>query len=335
MTAIPPQMTGTPPIAVDPLTDVLRLVHVASALFLHGQFSAPWGLLSPPRDALVQVLQPGARHLVLFHVVVEGRCHFGLESGETATADAGEVAMIPYATCHHMGFPAQADLVPIVQLLPPPPWSSMPVLRHGGGGSATRVLCGYLRCEELLFNPLLKALPPLIHLRPSQAAADWLRVSVRYAIDEAEQETPGARHLIERLPEVLFVDCLRQYAQTLPPQQTGWLAALRDPIVGRALALLHERPAHPWTIEELARRAATSRSVLGERFRDLLDASPMHYLMQWRMQLAARALATSELPVSVVADRVGYESEAAFSRAFKRSLGRAPSLWKEEHLPRR
>jgi AraC family transcriptional regulator, alkane utilization regulator len=325
MTEPLPRMTGTPALAVDPLTDVLRLVHVASAVFMHGHFSAPWALLSPPRDDLVQVLQPGARNLVLFHVVVDGHCHVQLDTGDSALARAGEVALLPYAHRHRMGNPGDADPVPVVELLPPPPWASAPVLRHGGGGDGTRILCGYLRCEQLLFNPMLQALPPLIHLRLSSAAADWLRASVRY-IDERAQD--GATHLIERLPEVMLVDCLRQYAQALPPQQTGWLAALRDPVVGRALALLHERPAHDWSVDELARCAATSRSVLGERFRALLKVSPMHYLTQWRMQLAAQTLDSQAVPVSVLAERVGYQSEAAFSRAFKRCLGCAPSEWR-------
>jgi len=328
-------MTETPPLVTVPpdlLAGVLRQVHVASALFLRGEFSAPWAVLSPPREDLIQLLQPGARHLVLFHIVVEGRCHFALEPGDDASAAAGEVVMLPYADRHSMAFPPHTPPVPIVELLPMPPWPTMPLLRHGGGGEGTRVLCGYLRCEELLFNPFLKALPPLIHLRPSPEAADWLRASVRYALGEVAQSKPGAQELLQRLPEVLLVDCLRQYAQSLPAQQTGFLAALRDPVAGRALALLHEDPSRAWSVEELARRAATSRSVLGERFRSLLDESPMHYLAHWRLQLAARALATGDVPVAAVAQRVGYESEAAFSRAFKRRLGVAPSDWRSNYL---
>jgi AraC-like DNA-binding protein len=324
MTETPPPMTALP----DLLAGVLRQVHVASALFLRGEFSAPWALLSPSRADLIQVLQPGAHNLVLFHIVVEGRCHFALEAGDTAYAEAGEVVLLPYADRHSMAYPPSTPTVPIAELLPPPPWPPMPLLRHGGGGHGTRVLCGYLRCEELLFNPVLKALPPLIHLRPSAGAAQWLQASVHYALGELAQRAPGAGELLQRLPEVLLIDCLRQYAQQLPAQQKGFLAALRDPVAGRALALLHESPAHAWTIDELARRAATSRTVLGERFHDLLGESPMHYLTQWRLQLAARELSAGDVPVAAVANRVGYGSEAAFSRAFKRLLGVAPSAWR-------
>jgi AraC-like DNA-binding protein len=224
--------------------------------------------------------------------------------------------------------------VPIVELLPPPPWPTMPRLRLDGGGAPTRVVCGYLRCEEPLFNPFLKALPPLIHLKPSSAAADWLQASLRYALDEAMRDSHGARPLLERLPEVLLIDCLRQYAASLSPRQTGWLAALRDPIVGRSLALLHAQPARRWSVDLLAREAASSRSVLGERFSTLLAESPMRYLTHWRLQLAAHELATTEAPVSVIAMRLGYESEAAFSRAFKRRLGRSPVAWRSESRSR-
>jgi AraC-like DNA-binding protein len=205
----------------------------------------------------------------------------------------------------------------------------MPVVRHGGGGAPTRILCGYLHCVDLLFNPLLRALPRLIHIRPgSQQAAEWRQSTLRYATEQARLGRGADRGLLARLPELVLVDCLRQYAQELPAGQGGWLSALRDPVLSRALVLLHARPAAAWTVDLLAQRAAVSRTVLADRFAQVLGVSPMRYLAQWRMQLAANLLRDEpQLGLAGVADRVGYESEAAFSRAFKRHLGIAPGSW--------
>jgi AraC-like DNA-binding protein len=274
----------------------------------------------------VAALCPGAERLVLFHVLLEGRCRVRLGSGEEALLSEGEAVVIPYGDQHEMGHPADARAVPIASLLPPLPWTSMAVLQHGGGGETTRVLCGYLECQDLLFHPLLKALPPLIHVRPATpAAAEWLRASARYTAAQAGKGgfTRG------RLPELLLVDCLRQYAEELPAARVGWLAAIRDPVVGRALALLHGGPAEPWTVESLARRAGVSRSVLGERFAALLGVPPMRYLMQWRLQLASHLLRSAPAALAEIAGRVGYESEAAFCRAFKREMGVPPAAWRE------
>ncbi len=312
------------------LSDVLGLLHLSSAVFFRGDFTSPWAFTSPGPDECAAVLARGARSVILFHVVLEGRCRVSLEGGASALAAPGETLVLPYSDRHVMGGPADAEPVPMISLLPPPPWLDMPFVRLGGGGERTRLLCGYLRCEDLLFHPLLEALPHLMHVRPpTAAAAEWLLASVRYAVDEAERGPPGATGLLSRLPELLFVDCLRQYAETLPPHQNGWLAALGDPVVGRALVLLHAEPRGQWTVERLAREAAASRSVLAERFTRMLGRSPMRYLAGWRVQLAAHLLRTTALGMGEIADRVGYASEAAFGRAFKRHLGAPPAAYRE------
>jgi transcriptional regulator GlxA family with amidase domain len=191
------------------------------------------------------------------------------------------------------------------------------------------VLCGYLACADLVFNPVLHALPRLIHLRSEPGpGAEWRRASLRYAMEAAAGAREKNTELLSRIPELVLVDCLRQYVQGLPAEQTGWLAALKDPVLARALMLLHAQPAQPWTVESLARGAAVSRSVLAERFNRTLGVAPMRYLMQWRLQLAADLLRTTQLGIVAVSARVGYESEAAFSRAFKRHLGVAPAVWR-------
>jgi AraC-like DNA-binding protein len=210
--------------------------------------------------------------------------------------------------------------------MPPMPWNDLPVIRHGGGGARTTMVCGYLACDDLLFNPFLKALPSVFRIRPPDGpAAEWTRASVQYALAGA---TPAAAR---RLFELIFVEMMRLYVESLSlsSEQSGWLAALADPVVGQALLQLHASPAEPWTVPELARRVATSRSVLDERFRRQLGRAPMKYLTEWRVQLATDLLRSSELGVAEVADRVGYESEASFNRAFRRLVGEPPARWRD------
>ena len=307
------------------IDEALRMVHLSSAIFLRGEFTAPWSLVSLGPREYSAVLCPEAERMVLFHVVLEGRCTVQMDSGEEAVLGPGEAVVVPYCDRHRMGHPGLTRPVPFGTLVPPLPWRAPPVVQHGGGGEPTRILCGYLNCSDLLFQPLLKALPRLIHVKPSTpSGADWLRATARYALEETTRWS-GIR---ARLPELLFVECMRQYVAALPGERTGWLAALRDPVVGGALALLHASPADDWTVARLARAAGVSRTVLGERFAALLGQPPMRYLLQWRLQLAAHLLRTTAETLPEIAARVGYESDAAFSRAFKRSVGEPPAAWR-------
>jgi AraC-like DNA-binding protein len=260
---------------------------------------------------------------------VQGGFTITLASGESADVRAGDAVVLPYCDVHTMGSPPDTQAVSIAELVPMPPWTEMPVVRIRGGGAPAQILCGYLHCTDLLFNPLLRTLPRLIVVRPgTEQAGQWRQATLRYAVDQGAHAVGGLPPLLARLPELVLVDCLRQYALELPPERTGWLAALRDPVLARALMLLHARPAEPWTVDSLAQKAAVSRSVLADRFAQTLDVSPMRYLTQWRMQLAADLLRTQPtLGIAEVAGRVGYESEAAFSRAFKRCFGAAPASW--------
>ena len=311
---------------LDLLSDVLRRMRLSSAIFLQGDFAAPWGFTSTDQATLAQVLAPGATRLVLLHLAVEGSFYIELSGGQSALVHAGDAVLLPYCDVHSMLFPSGTEPVPIVDLLPPPPWNELPVVCRGGGsGAPTRVLCGYLNCDDLLFSPVLQALPRLIHLRAKPGpAAQWREASLRYVVEHATDDA-----LLQRLPELVLADCLRQYAEGLPEAQTGWLAALRDPVLAKALTLLHAQPGHPWTVEALARRTAVSRSVLAERFAKKLGMAPMRYLAQWRLQVAADLLRGDSIGIAALAARVGYESEAAFSRAFKRHLGVSPAAWRE------
>jgi AraC-like DNA-binding protein len=321
----------------DVLADVLRRVHLSAALFLRGEFSAPWAFASNTPTALKAIFAPESARLVLFHVAVEGSFRIVVASGDSAVANPGDAVVLPYCDAHAMGYPDVAMPAPIESLVPPPPWKETPVIRYGGGGEATRILCGYLHCDDLLFHPLLSALPRLLHVRPTSGqAAQWREATVRYALDEAARSRPGSSDLFARLPELVFMDCLRQYVEALPASETGLLAALRDPIVAQTLVLIHAQPDADWTVPKLARSVAVSRSVLADRFHQSMGISPMRYLARWRIQLASELLRSTDLPISAVAARVGYESEAAFSRAFKRHANVSPAAWRERNksLPR-
>ena len=204
----------------------------------------------------------------------------------------------------------------------------------GSGVEQSRIVCCFLGCDETPFNPLLAALPRVMHLSGSgdQAKTGWLGTLLNIATSESGRTRAGGENVLARLSELVFVEAIRRYLETLPADQTGWLAGLRDPMVGRALAALHSDASKQWTVEGLARLAGLSRSVFAERFTAMVGHPPMQYLALWRMQLAARLLADGG-GVAAVAGAVGYESEAAFSRAFKKLVGQAPGTWRRQSGP--
>ena len=201
-------------------------------------------------------------------------------------------------------------------------------LRYGGGGDTTRLICGFLASDSVLSNPLLAALPRLFRIGMRGTDAAWLETSMRFAASEAALARAGGATVLGKLSELLFIEAVRRYTETLPANERGWLAGLRDRFVGRALSLMHARPAHPWTVDALGRQVGLSRSALAQRFTALLGQPPMQYLARWRLQLAARQLRGGDVPLAVVAEDVGYESEAAFNRAFKREFGVPPAAWR-------
>ena len=315
----------------DRLSAVLRRVRVSGAVFLRGEFTAPWAFASNNPAVLKQIFAPGSARLVLMHLAVEGPFRITLMNAETAVAQRGDAVVLPYADPHSMGHPDGAPQAPIESLLPAPPWNELPVIRHGGGGAPTRILCGYLHGDDLLFHPLLSALPRLMHVRPTSArAAQRREASARYLLDEAAHAGLGVGEVLTRLPELIFVDCLRQDIDGLPSSKTGLLAALHDSVVAQTLELIHAEPHAPWTVSTLARQVAVSRSILAERFSRAVGMSPMRYLACWRLQMASELLRNTLLGMSEVAARVGYASDAAFSRAFKRRFGAAPAVWRRQ-----
>ena len=340
MTQTPPPLTRAPELRAgngirDPfevVPQVLDLVRLTGAIFFRSDFRAPWAYTSPPTLELSGALPPGAGSLVMFHIVAEGHCWVALTDGVRHDLCPGDVVVMPYGDAHSFGSSEPAEPVSITTLLPPRPWTEFPHIEHGGDGERTQVVCGYLRGDAVLFDPVLRALPSLFVVRPPPGpAADWVTASAEYALQASLSQSPAPSLMRGRLPELLFTEVLRIHlAESADADLTGWLAALRDPVVGRALSLLHADPAHGWTVAELARAVTASRTVLVERFQQLLGRPPIRYLTEWRLNLASGLLRTTGLGVAEVGSRVGYQSEEAFSRAFKRALGKSPTGWRAE-----
>ena len=310
-----------------PLHRALERLRLEGAVFLRAEYTEGWALDGQGGPAFAGMLHPGAQRVILFHVVASGRCWLSLADGERHWASGGDVIVLPYGDEHTMGGVAPASSVPITAVLAPPPWEELPVIRHGQGGSRTEVVCGYLYSEDPLFDPGLRALPSVFVVRPPAGpAARWVEANIAYALEESS----GGRSEVvsRRLPELLLVEVLRLHLATAPAVERGWVAALRDPVLAPAMALLHAAPQRKWTVAELAAGAAVSRSVLDGRFRQVLGRSPIRYLTEWRMHVAQELLVTTELGLAAIARRVGYESEEAFSRAFKRTNRCSPSLWR-------
>jgi AraC-like DNA-binding protein len=304
--------------------DGLRL---EGAIFLRGEYTEAWAYESPTGEMMAGVLRPGRERLVYFHIVASGRCWVSVDGGEPHWAERGDVVVLPYGHQHRMGGADPATCVDVLQLMAPPPWTEFPVVRHGSGGERTDVICGYLDVDDPLFQPELAALPPIFVVRPTGAAAPWVESSLRYVL-EATEGGDGDSQVLTRLPAIVLAEVLRLHLPTTPAAGRGWMAALRDPVLAPALGELHRAPERKWTVADLAAAANVSRSVLDDRFRHLLGRSPIRYLTDWRMHVAEDLLATTDLGVQAIARRVGYDAEEAFSRAFKRAHGVAPSQWR-------
>jgi AraC-like DNA-binding protein len=319
---------------MDVLSEVLRVVTLRGAVFYNAEFSAPWGFRSPPSRKVAPFVSPEGAHVIIFHFLTDGRGVARLENGPRLELSAGDIVVFPHGDPHILenGSPRtmednEKELHRILS-------QGLKLARSGGGGEVTKFVCGYMACEPRLSRLVLSGLPPLfkINIR-DDAAGRWLESSIRFSVGEADGARPGGEAVLAKLSEVLFVETLRRYVAQWPEGRTGWLAGARDPEVGKALALMHGRPAHAWTLADLARQSGISRSVLAERFRHFMDQPPMTYLTGWRLQLGARILCSTRQSVAQVAAEVGYESEPAFNRAFKRAFGVPPARFREQARP--
>ena len=323
--------------STDALSDVLAAVHLSGSVFFDVTAKSPWVAEAPPAAQIANEITPGAQHAIEYHVVTRGSCWISLvgDTGfEPVRLAEGDIAVIPHGDAHVVssarGMRAEPDLEAYRR---PQDANALPfTLRTGGEGpSDTHLICGFFACDARPFNPLLDSLPRFIRFGrdSSQASHSLLDQFIRFATTEMGNNRAGRQSVLNRLSELLFVEVIRWHMDRLANSgNTGWLAGLRDPLIGRALTLLHARPAHAWTLEELASQAGASRSALADRFAHLVGCPPIQYLTQWRMQLAAKRLADRNAKISVIASEVGYEFEAAFSRAFKKFVGQSPGQWR-------
>jgi AraC-like DNA-binding protein len=314
---------------MDALSQTLRVVHLVGAVFLQARFTAPWCYQSPRADVAAPLLEPQAERVVVFHLITEGECVVEMDGEPPTRLVAGDIVLFPHGDAHRMGsepgLPPATGGVPLTEVLARRPGR----IAYGGGGAPTKLVCGYLACDDRLARMLLSGLPPLlrVNVRGSPSGL-WLEASVRYALVEARSPRAGGDGVLGKLAEVLFIEALRLTMHDPARPTAGWLAGVGDRVVGAALAALHERPSRAWTLDELARAAESSRSVLAERFQALVGQSPMQYLTQWRMLLATQMLRRSHAPLSRIAEDVGYQDDTAFSRAFRREFGTPPATWR-------
>jgi AraC-like DNA-binding protein len=317
---------------MDVLSDVLRVIRLKGSLFINAEFHEPWCVKAPSGADLAPVLSPTSERMWICHLIVEGRCWAQLPGDNAVALAAGDVVVVPHGDAHLLGsgmHHAPLAVRDAVDVKAP----SLTKLRYGGHGDATLVVCGWFGCERDIASPVMSALPRIfstsIRRRPS---GTWLENSIRYALGETTSGRAGADAVVDKLAEVLFVEALRGYVESLPERKTGWLAGLRDPLIGRSIALLHEKPTDAWTVASLAQAVHVSRTVLAERFVELVGTPPMQYLTQWRMTLAAHLLLSGHLSLTRIAEGIGYDSEAAFSRAFKREYGTPPGVWRRRNI---
>ena len=314
---------------MDALSDVLRAVRLTGAIFFDVHASEPWVAETPRGESIVGRIFPGADHLISYHVVTHGGCWASVVGEAPMRLSAGDVIVFPHGDPHSMSSAPGMRDAPRMEMYRRPHEEQLPFTITVGdsGADSARFVCGFLGCDARPFNPLLAALPRAIHV--SERAGGAIGAFVQFAVAEAKERRPGGECVLGHLSELMFVDVVRRYLETLPPDRTGWLAGLRDPFVGRALTALHRSADRDWTLEALARDVGLSRSALAERFTELVGQPPMQYLTNWRMQLAARHLLGGTDSIAAIAERVGYESEAAFSRAFKKVVGAPPSEWRK------
>lgn len=315
--------------AVDPLSDVLKTVRLTGATFFDICARGTWVAEQPEPGTILPKVLPGAAHLISYHVITEGRCFANIVGQEPIPLAAGEIIVFTRGNAHVMASaPGMRAEHPNSESMYEQGAAQQPFFANIGedGPVSTKLVCGFLACDARPFNPLLDNLPSVIKVAAgSGSESRWLSQFIHVATHETADKRAGGESVLAKLSELMFIEVIRRHLEDLPPAQIGWLAGLRDPFIGKALSLMHARPAHNWTIDDLARDVGLSRSVLAERFNDMVGIPPIQYLAQWRMQIAAGLLSSGNTNLAKVAAETGYSSEAAFSRAFKRMVGVSPS----------
>jgi AraC family transcriptional regulator, alkane utilization regulator len=331
MIETPPSFAETPnrPAGIDILSDMLGAIRLTGSVFLNSRFTAPFGVITPDRyDAGLPMAR--MRHISIFHLIASGACTVETASGIRHDVTAGDILLMPFAEQHRIWNGDVNQMVAAPSLFRQDPLEGIWSIQHGGGGAETRIVCGYIESSEFVFTPLFHALPELVvEAAGGERVGALIASTLREILALTDSATPGAQVMLGRLMELLFVEVLRRHVARMSTDGNGWFAALNDPIVGRALHSVHTDPGQRWTTESLARSAGTSRTVLTERFNALLGRPPIDYVTSWRIQLAAERLRSTNTSIARIASEAGYESEAAFNRAFKRVTGVTPGRWRD------
>lgn len=318
---------------MDALSDVLRLVGLTGGVFIDAEFTAPWSVSGKvaPEFCRPYVASP-PEYVIGFHYVVEGAFVLTLGNDSSRRIGAGELVMLPRNDLHVFASAGGLAAIGAGALMQKPGASGVPRIIHGGGGARTRMVCGFLGGNVQL-HPLLINLPPVMTLElATLPSGDWMERTFAHAAQTMADGDAGAATVMTKMSELLFVEAVRRYLAALPPEQTGWLAGLRDPAIGRALSIMHARLNESWTADALAREVNLSRSTFADHFTTLIGVPPMRYLLNWRMQVARQKLREANRTIAQIAFEVGYESEAAFTRAFRREFGLPPAAWRKAAL---
>src|SRR6516164_4121151 len=315
---------------MDALSDVLRLVGLTGGVFMDAEFTEPWSICGKVAPELCRPFMVQPAQVVCFHYVTEGAFRLTLEDGASWQVHSGEVVMLPRNDLHVFGSTHGLAPMSAGQLIQTGEALGVASIRHGGGSARTRMVCGFLG-GNAQFHPLLANLPPVMTVKlAALPSGDWMARTFSYVAQTLAKGDPGTATVITKLSELLFVEAVRSHIAALPREETGWLAGLRDPAIGRALSLMHARINEDWTADALARQVNLSRSTFADRFAALIGVPPMRYLLNWRMQVAAHKLRETREAIARIAFEVGYESEAAFTRAFRRELGQPPAAWRKQ-----
>ena len=313
---------------MDALSDVLRVVGLTGAVLLEARFRAPWCVTSSIQAEQCRPFMVPPSHVIAFHYVVEGECSAEADGEEIYALSAGDILLIPRNTMHKIGSTLDMPAISSADLVQPADGTGVPQIDHGGGGAECRLVCGFLGGDGQL-EPLISTLPSMLKMTVRDTpGGEWISQSFHYGARQIANADPGAALIMSKMSELLFVEALRRYLATMPQEHTGFLAGMRDVAIGKALALLHTQLAREWTAEDLANAVHMSRSAFAERFTGLVGQPPMKYLTGWRMQVAAQKLREGRLSIGQIAFDVGYDSEAAFTRAFKREMGVPPATWR-------
>ncbi len=311
------------PSSADPLGETLHLLRLTGTLYCKTELTAPWGVDLPPFEGCM-----------MFHIVTAGRCWLEVDGTEPRLLQPGSLALVPHGAGHVIRSGPEADAEPLFDIPVEKISDRYEIMRHGGGGDFTHMICGVMRFDHVAAEHLIALLPKVLQVDTwDDDEGSWLQSTLRFISREAKELRPGGETVITRLADILVIQMIRSWIDSAPEADKGWLAALRDEQVGRALTSIHREPAREWTVASLAKEVGMSRSAFSARFTDLVGESAMRYITQWRMRLARTHLRETSEPLSVVAEHLGYQSEAAFCRAFKRVFGVPPGSVRRDNGP--